>query len=91
MKRLRGGAESKEPLPMDVILHLFRWGMSRGKLRLKAIVLAIVVAFFFLLRVSEFAAQDTHHMEKFILLRSCVTFRKAGRLCEWLRFTTQRG
>ena len=68
---------------MEVIVKLFRSVMSRGKLYLKATVLAVVVAFFFLLRVSEFAAQDSHHMEKFILLRSCVTFRKKGRVCAW--------
>ena len=83
MRRLRGRVEPKEPLPMKVILRLFHLVMKRGRLHLKATVLAIVVAFFFLLRVSEFAAQDSHHMEKFILLRSCVTFRKDGRVCEW--------
>ena len=57
--------------------------MKRGKLKLKAVALAIVVAFFFLLRVSEFAAQDSHYMEKFIVLRNCVVFRKQGKICEW--------
>ena len=83
MKRLRGRVEPKGPLPMEVIVHLYRAVMKRGRLHLKGAVLAIVVAFFFLLRVSEFAAQDSHHMEKFILLRSSVTFRKNTHVCEW--------
>ena len=59
--------------------------MKRGGLSLKAVhvALAVVVAFFFLLRVSEFAAQDSHYMEKFILRRSDVVFRKGARVCEW--------
>ena len=50
---------------------------------MRVTALAMVVAFFFLLRISEFAARDQYHMETYILLRSDVTFLCKGKLCAW--------
>ena len=52
-------------------------------MKIRCIALAIAFAFFFLLRVSEFAARDSVYMEKFVAFRQDVTFYKKGKLCAW--------
>ena len=41
------------------------------------------MAFFVLLRISEYAAQDSHAMALYILRRQDVSFRRSGRICTW--------
>ena len=79
---MRGATAAKEPLPAEAFRNLLEQTL-RGSLMVRATALAIVVAFFFLLRVSEFAARDKYHMEVYILLRSDVTFWSKGKLCAW--------
>ena len=82
IKALRGNTDAKEPLPAEAFRNLLI--STQGKsLRVRCIALAIAFAFFFLLRVSEFAARDSVYMEKFIALRQDVTFYKKGKLCAW--------
>ena len=82
IKALRGNTDAKEPLPAGAFRNLLI--STEGKsLRVRCIALAIAFAFFFLLRVSEFAARDSVYMEKFIALRQDVTFYKKGKLCAW--------
>jgi hypothetical protein len=82
IKALRGNTDAKEPLPAEAFRNLLI--STQGKsLRVRCITLAIAFAFFFLLRVSEFAARDSVYMEKFIALRQDVTFYKKGKLCAW--------
>ena len=52
-------------------------------LMVRATALAVALAFFFFMRVSEFAARDRYHMEPFILLRCDVTFLNRGQLSAW--------
>lgn len=85
IRRLRGRTDPKEPLPVEVIRYLLFTLLEHGDLFQKALALACVVAFFWLLRVSEFAAQDSHHMEKWIIRRQDVTFRKKGKPCTWFQ------
>jgi len=82
VKALRGNTDAKEPLPAEAfrIILISTQGKS---VKLRCIALAIAFAFFFLLRVSEFAARDSVYMEKFIALRQDVTFYKKGKLCAW--------
>ena len=82
IKRMRGATAAKEPLPAEAFRDLLRRTRGAG-LVVRATALAIVVAFFFLLRVSEFAARDRYYMEAYILLRSDVTFWSRGKLCAW--------
>ena len=82
IKALRGSTDAKEPLPAEAFRNLLI--STQGKsLRVRCTALAIAFAFFFLLRVSEFAARDSVYMEKFIALRQDVTFYKKGKLCAW--------
>ena len=78
IKRMRGATAAKEPLPAEAFRHLLEQ-TAKGSLMVRATALA----FFFLLRVSEFAARDRYHMELYILLRSDVTFWSKGKLCAW--------
>lgn len=82
VKALRGNTDAKEPLPAEAfrIILISTQGKS---VKIRCIALAIAFAFFFLLRVSEFAARDSVYMEKFIALRQDVTFYKKGKLCAW--------
>jgi len=82
IKVLRGGTEAKEPLPAEAFRHLLEQTQD-ACLLLRAAALAIAIAFFFLLRVSEFAARDKWYMEDFILLRQDVSFFCDGKLCDW--------
>jgi len=82
IKALRGATNSKEPLPPEAFRNILR--QTQGKtILLRATALAIVIGFFFLLRISEFAARDKWYMEVFILLRQDVTFFHNGQLCAW--------
>ena len=82
IKALRGNTDAKEPLPAEAFRNMLI--STRGKsLKVRCTALAIAFAFFFLLRVSEFAARDSVYMEKFIALRQDVTFYKKGKLCAW--------
>jgi hypothetical protein len=82
IKALRGATDSKEPLPPEAFRNILR--QTRGKpILLRAAALAIIIGFFFLLRISEFAARDKWYMEVFILLRQDVTFFQNGQLCAW--------
>jgi len=82
IKVLRGATEAKEPLPSEAFRNILL--KTRGaKISTRAGGLAIGMAFFFLLRVSEFTARDKWFMEDFILLREDVTFFCKGRLCAW--------
>ena len=82
VKALRGSTDAKEPLPAEAfrIMLISTQGKS---VKIRCIALAIAFAFFFLLRVSEFAARDSVYMEKFVALRQDVTFYKKGKLCAW--------
>ena len=84
MKALRGATDSKEPLHVPVEaprnILLLTVGTPLG---VRATVLAIVVAFFFLLRISEIAKRGKHHKEEFIAQIRDVTFFCKGRLCSW--------
>jgi hypothetical protein len=82
IKVLRGSTEAKEPLPAIAFRLILLYSKGKG-LKARCIASAIVFAFFFLLRVSEFAARDAVYMEKFIALRQDVTFYKKGKLCAW--------
>jgi len=82
IKALRGATDSKEPLPPEAFRNILRQTEGRPIL-LRAAALAIVIGFFFLLRISEFAARDKWYMEVFILLRQDVTFFQNGQLCAW--------
>ena len=82
IKALRGATDSKEPLPPEAFRNILR--QTQGKpILLRATALAIVIGFFFLLRISEFAARDKWYMEVSILLRQDVTFFQNGQLCAW--------
>ena len=82
IKALRGATDSKEPLPPEAFRNILR--QTQGKsILLRATALAIAIGFFFLLRISEFAARDKWYMEVFILLRQDVTFFQNGLLCAW--------
>ena len=82
IKNMRGSIESKEPLPAEAFRYLLI--RVRGEaLIVRCTALAIAFAFFFLLRISEFAARDKVYMEKFIALRKDISFFKNGKLCAW--------
>ena len=82
MKALRGATDSKEPLPAEAFrsILLLTVGTPLG---VRATALAIIVAFFFLLRISEIAKRGKHHKEDFIAQIRDVTFFCKGRLCSW--------
>ena len=82
IKNIRGATEPKEPLPAEAFRNLLTRVLGEA-LIVRCTALAIVFAFFFLLRVSEFAARDKVYMEKFIALRKDVSFFKNGKLCAW--------
>ena len=82
IKNIRGATEPKEPLPAEAFRNLLIRVLGEA-LIVRCTALAIVFAFFFLLRVSEFAARDKVYMEKFIALRKDVSFFKNGKLCAW--------
>ena len=79
---MRGATASKERLSADAFRRVLEQTQGAALL-VRAAALAMVVAFFFLLRISEFAARDQYHMETYILLRSDVTFLCEGKLCAW--------
>ena len=82
IKTLRGATDAKEPLPAAAFRHILEQTETES-LFVRAAALAIVIAFFFLLRIGEFAARDRRHMDESILLRQDVTFFCKGRLCAW--------
>ena len=82
MRRLRGGKEPKEPMSVNLLTTLYAH-LIQGGIRSQAVAVGVVVAFFFLLRISEYAAQDSHAMAKYILRRQDVSFRRNGRVCTW--------
>ena len=82
IKTMRGATATKEPLPAEAFKCILEQTRGVG-LMMRATALAIALAFFFLLRVSEFAARDGYYMEPFILRRCDVTFMCQGKLCAW--------
>jgi len=82
IKALRGATDSKEPLPPEAFRNILL--QTQGTpLLLRAAALAIAIGFFFLLRISEFAARDKWYMESFILLRQDITFFQNNQRCAW--------
>jgi hypothetical protein len=83
LKKLRGSVNIKEPLSPGLLTNLVKAARGRG-FEATAISTAIQVAFFFLLRVSEFAGQDLTHMSKFILRKCDVRFKLKGRVVSYM-------
>ena len=82
IKALHGATSAKEPLPAEAFRNILE--QTRGApLMVRAAALAAIWAFFFLLRISEFAGRDGNYMEPFILQRRDVTFYSEGRMCAW--------
>jgi hypothetical protein len=77
LKKLRGAAKRKRPVTVRLLKSLSRATTGRGYLP-TALRTAAIVGFFFLLRISEFAAHDAQHPSKFILRRCDVKFFKNG-------------
>ena len=77
LKKLRGAVNRKKPLSPRLLTNLVDAAKGKG-LEAAAVSTAIQVAFFFLLRVSEFAAQDQKHVSKFIMRRCDVRFKRQG-------------
>ena len=65
IKTMRGATATKEPLPAEAFKCILEQTRGVG-LMVRATALAIALAFFFLLRVSEFAARDGYYMEPFM-------------------------
>ena len=82
IKNLRGAVNKKLP----VTLKMLKWVWDRRGSRLpkaRAIATAAVVQVFFLLRMSDFGAQDSKTFSEFIPGVHQVKFLKAGVRCTW--------
>ena len=77
-----GATDSKEPLPAEAFRNILLLTVGTP-LGVRATALAIVVAFFFLLRISEVAKRGKHHKEEFIAQIRDVTFFCKSRLWSW--------
>ena len=82
IKALRGATDAKEPLPAEAFRYILEH-TRRAALMTRAVALAIVIGFFWLLRCNEFAAISKREMSDAILLRQDVSFFSRGRLCAW--------
>ena len=82
IKNLRGAVSRKLP----VTLEMLEWIWKRrgiGLTRWKAIATAVVLQVFFLLRISDFGAQDSRTVSEFILKVHQVKFWNKGKRCKW--------
>jgi hypothetical protein len=82
LKKLRGSVNRKKPLSPRLLTNLVKAALGKG-LEATATSTAIQIAFFFLLRVSEFAGQDSAHVSKYILRKCDVVFKRNGRVCSF--------
>ena len=82
IKNLRGAVNRKLP----VTLKMLRWIWDRrgsGLSKARAVATAAVIQVFFLLRISDFGAQDSRTVSEFILKVHQVKFWKDGVRCTW--------
>ena len=82
IKNLRGAVNIK----LRVTLKMLRWVWDRrgsGLSKARAVATAAVIQVFFLLRISDFGAQDSKTVSEFILKVHQVKFWKDGVRCTW--------
>ena len=82
IKNLRGAVNRKLPVTLDMLKWIWaRRGVGLSKAR--AVATAAVIQVFFLLRISDFGAQDSRTVSEFILKVHQVKFWKGGVRCKW--------
>ena len=82
IKSLRGAVNRK----LQVTLNMLKWIWDRrgaGLSKTRAVATASVIQVFFLLRISDFGAQDSKTVSEFILKVHQVKFWKTGVRCKW--------
>ena len=77
IKRLSKDTVRKLPVTPDMLIHLLN-SVDISKLRTRAVVTAVITAFMFLLRVSEYAADSEDIKSPHIIRRRNVVFKLRG-------------
>ena len=86
MMRLRGGRNPKKPVTVSMMRSLKEEMMKlavQGDLDALAVYAGIITSYFFLLRISEYAAEDGRKASDSILRRCDVKFFRQGVECQW--------
>lgn len=82
IKNLRGAVTRKEPVTVEMVQWAWRAG-RKGDMAARAAATAIVIMFFFLLRVGEVTGAAGEGADVFSLTADCVQFTKVGVECSW--------
>jgi hypothetical protein len=83
IKKLNGAISRKEPITVEMVTDIWIEAIKSRDVKIIGIGVAVVLAFFFMLRVGEFAAQDQKTWIEYILLREQLKFYKKGKEVAW--------
>jgi len=86
IKKISGNRNPKKPVTITMLKLLQRRLIrkaKKGDLWALGITTGCVLGYFFMLRISEFAAEDALHAAKYVLKKKDVKFFREGRECLW--------